>query len=43
MGGSRGPSGTDLVILKDWYMRFSAEYDNLREELAGWTRWLANR
>ena len=42
MGVSGGPSGTDLMMLKDWCMWISAQPDDLREELAGWTRWLEN-
>ena len=43
MGGSGGPSRADSAMLKDWCTRFSAEYEELREELAAWTQWLANR
>ena len=42
MGGSGGPSVTDLMMLKDWCTRFSAESESLREDLAAWKRWLAN-
>ena len=30
------------MMLKDWCRRFSAESEDLREELAAWTIWLAN-
>ena len=29
-------------MLKDWCTRFGAESEELRGELAAWTRWLAN-
>ena len=29
-------------MLKDWCTRFGAESEELREELAEWTRWLSN-
>ena len=43
MGGLGGPSGTDSMMLKDWYTRFGSESESLREELSGWTHWLSNR
>ena len=42
MGGSGGPSGADSAMLKDWCTCFGAESEELREELAAWTIWLAN-
>ena len=43
MGGSGGPSRADSEMLKYRCTRFGAESEELREELAAWTRWLANR
>jgi len=42
LSGSAGPSGTDAVDLRDWLLRFGAESEALRLEMAAWTEWLAN-
>ena len=42
MGGSRYPSRSDSLILKEWCTYFGAELEGLREGLAVWTLCLAN-
>lgn len=40
--GGAGPSGLDAAELKEWLFRFGPSSLALGEELAQWTRWLAN-
>ena len=42
LSGAAGPGGTDAVELSNWLLRFGAESDSLRMEMANWTNWLAN-
>jgi hypothetical protein len=42
LSGAAGPSGTDSVDLRNWLLRFGAESEGLRAELAAWAEWLAN-
>ena len=43
IGGSGGSIRTDSMMMKDWCTCFDTESEDLREELAGWIRWLTNR
>ena len=40
--GSAGPCGVHSTDLQAWLLRFGAESEMLREEMAAWCRWLAN-
>ena len=42
LSGAAGPGGTDAVDLRNWLLRFGAESDALRNEMAHWANWLAN-
>ena len=42
LSGSAGPGGTDAKALRWWLLGFGAESEALREEMAAWSRWLAN-
>ena len=42
LSGAAGPSGTDAVDLSNWLLRFGAESESLRSEMAAWVNWLAN-
>ena len=42
MGGGAGPGGADAVHLQNWLLRFGAESERLRLEVAEWVEWLAN-
>ena len=42
LSGAAGPGGTDAVALQSWLLRFGAESELLRIEMAAWTEWLTN-
>ena len=42
LSGGAGPGGTDAVDLSNWLLRFGAESDELRSEMAAWVNWLSN-
>ena len=42
ISGGAGPSGVDYIDLRNWLLRFGAESEGLRVEMANWTNWLAN-
>ena len=42
LSGAAGPGGTDAVALQNWLLRFGAESEQLRRELAAWAHWLSN-
>jgi hypothetical protein len=42
LSGAAGPGGTDGVELSNWLLRFGRESEAPREEMAAWTKWLAN-
>ena len=42
LSGAAGPGGVDAVALQNWLLRFGSESEQLRQEFAEWTRWLAN-
>jgi hypothetical protein len=42
ISGAAGPGGTDAVALQSWLLRFGAESERLRAEMADLTLWLSN-
>jgi len=42
LSGGAGLGGMDAVDLRNWLLRYGAESQALREEMAQWTMWLAN-
>ncbi len=40
--GVAGLGGTDVVDLRNWLLRFGAESEAFRKEMASWTTWLVN-
>jgi hypothetical protein len=42
LSGVAGPGGTDAIDLRNWLLRFGAESEALRNEMASWAEWLAN-
>jgi hypothetical protein len=42
LSGAAGPGGVDAADLWNWLLRFGVESDDLREEMAAMTAWLAN-
>ena len=42
LSGAAGPGGTDAVDLRNWLIRFGANSERLRVEMAAWAEWLAN-
>jgi hypothetical protein len=42
LSGAAGPGGTDAIALANWLLRFGAESELLRREMAAWASWLAN-
>ena len=42
LSGAAGPSGTDSVDLRNWLLCFGTASERLRQELARFTKWLAN-
>jgi hypothetical protein len=42
LSGDTGPGGTDATDLKNWFLRFGADSEFLRDSLAGLAKWLAN-
>ena len=42
LSGAAGPDGVDGTDLKNWLLRFGAESEALRIEMATWSEWLTN-
>jgi hypothetical protein len=42
LSGAAGPGGVDAVDLRNWLLRCGVESEDLREEMAAMTAWLAN-
>jgi len=42
LSGAAGCGGTDAVDLRNWLLRFGAQSETLRIEMAAWVEWLAN-
>jgi hypothetical protein len=43
LSGAAGPSGVNAVDLQNWLLHYGKESSALREELAEWASWLANK